>query len=188
MKYLYPFLLFAVLSAAAFATETSDKFAQYLPNFAAEDGKVRESAQQDWQKAVLGEPANRAEAVKLMLDQLAKDNPVETSLWLLRQTGYSAGSEAVPTLVKYLGNSEKRLADEAARALGRIPTAEASAALKAADTKLTNDVIIERNHDRNILNKNSKETALPQALFAADGKTVADWMKKYDSLSDYEKS
>lgn len=188
MKHFYTLFLFAVLSATVAASETSDKFAQYLPGFSAQDGKVREEAQQGWQNVCLASPETRSESVKLMLEQLGKENPVETTVWLLRQLGYTAGNEAVPVITKFMGNSEKRVADEAARALGRIPGTESAAALNAANSKLSKDVTNDRNLNRSILKEVGNEKEMPMALFAAETGAVADWMKKYDELSDYEKS
>lgn len=172
MKTIYSSLLLIALTAAgsiAYASETSDLFNDRLPKMASENQDQRKNAQQDWMRHCLQNSNNaeiRKEACRLMCDQLAKETPLETKVWLVRQLAYIGDQDVVESLKKAANDNEKRVADEATRALADIAGGE----------------------DRNVLRKNANETKMPMAIPYASEDAVADWMKNYDSLDDLAKA
>ncbi|MDR3233251.1 MAG: hypothetical protein LBT46_06260 [Planctomycetaceae bacterium] len=175
----------------AFASETSDKFAQLVPNFAAKDTNQQRDAQQIWQTLCQGIGSNaalRSEVNQLMTSQLTKDNPVETTVWLLRQLGITGDASVVPTAAKFLDDKEIRIKDEAARALANIPGHEAVQALKKAGNNTNaKDALTARNL-KTFTSADTAEKALPQGIAYASQREVAQWMAKYDSFSNEQKA
>ncbi|MDR3181894.1 MAG: HEAT repeat domain-containing protein [Planctomycetaceae bacterium] len=174
----------------AFASETSDKFAQLVPDFAAQDLNQRKNAQQSWQAICQGignNAALRSEVNKLITAQLAKDNPVETTVWLLRQLGLTGDASVVPTAAKFLDNKEASIRDEAARALANIPGNEAAQALKKSGNADAKNALISKEYKASAPAA-AVETALPQGIPYAAARTVAQWMAKYETLSNEQKA
>ena len=143
MKAFRFFIISAVLvtvCAWVSASETSDNFAKWVNDFAASDINTKRDAQQNWQNFCRQQghiPEVQKEIIRVSAEQLVKDNPVETAVWIVRQLGAVGDATAVPTLAKCLTNSEVRIRDEAARALANIPGREAEAVLKSNNAILT---------------------------------------------------
>lgn len=194
MKKIHYTLLFAVLTALAgtvYASETSDLFVDRVPKMASENQDERKNAQQDWQNHCLQKGNNAAvrdEINKLTLEQLSKDNPVETSVWLIRQLGVTGDASVVEVLSKLLASDEIRIRDEAARVLGTIPSKEAEDSLKKSVSALTKSVLGDRALDRNMVKATGSETVMPLAMPYSSEKIVADWMKNYANLDETEKA
>lgn len=193
MKTVRYFVLLAVTLAALGglrASETSDNFAKWVPDMASQDDNARKNAQQNWQNLCRTTGANaelQKEVNGLAVEQLAKENPVETAVWLIRQLGITGDDAVVPTLVKFMDDKEIRIRDEAARALANIPGKAAEDALKASDTQLAKDALKDRANSRDLAKKFAAETQMPQAIPYAEATEVAVWMKGYNKLGDYEK-
>lgn len=197
MKTLRFFAAFVALLAAhtfVSASETSDNFAKWVPNFAASDMNQRKDAQQDWQNFCRqngNDPDVRKEIMRVSAEQLAKDNPVDTTVWIVRQLGIVGDTTAVPTLAKCLSSNEVRIRGEAARALANISGTEAEEALKKVATAETKDALTARTIKANVPNNREAETQFPQAIpyipFAR-GADIASWMEGYSKLSDMEKA
>jgi len=200
MKTLRLFLVFALLavaSAVVSASETSDNFAKWVPDFASPDLNKQRDAQQQWQSFCLQQGNDseiRKEIIRVSADQLAKQNPVDTSVWIVRQLGMVGDAAAVPVLVKCLGNSEVRVRDEAARALANIPGKEAEDALKnntlILTSQLAKDALRSRAIKADIPKDNAVETQLPLAIpfLPRDNTEVATFLEGYSQLSDMEKA
>jgi HEAT repeat protein len=190
MKRLFLTCAFFLACTILSASETSDKFTAWLPDFASADLAKQETAQQGWQslcRAVGNNNALRNEVIKLTIDQLAKENPVETSVWLIRQLGIVGNASAVSTLAKFLDDKEVQIRDEAARALANISGPEAAAALKKNNSQLAKDALTSKAHKQNIPLE-GVETAMPQAIPYASEREVAAWMRGYDKLSNDAKA
>lgn len=193
MRTLHYFVLFLALGffgGNLFASETADLFKDRLPKMSSENQDERKNAQQDWMRYCLqngNKSEIREEACNLMLEQLGNDTPVETKVWLIRQLGYIGDDAAVSGLKKVLSSDEKRVADEAARALANIPGDAAAAALKEVGTELAKAALHEAGLDRDVLRKNENETAMPMAIPYVSEEKVAEWMKGYASMDDLEK-
>jgi len=201
MKALRLFLIVAVLIAAhavLSASEISENFAKWVPDFAASDLNKQRDAQQQWQAFCLqkgNDPDVRKEIVRVSAEQLAKQNPVDTSVWIVRQLGMVGDAAAVPVLVKCLANSEVRVRDEAARALANIPGKEAEDALKnntlILTSQLAKDALTSRAIKADIPKDNAVETQLPLAISnlpMRNSPELATLMEGYDKLSDMEKA
>jgi len=174
MKTLRFFAAVAVLTAACAmvsASEVAENFANWMPNFAASDQNQRRDAQQNWQRFCQQQgyiPEVQKEIIRVSAEQLTKENPVDTSVWIIRQLGFVGDASAVPALVKCLTSSEVRIRDEVARALANIPGKEAEEALKAVSTiaamQLAKDAITSRTIKADIPRGDGVETALPMAI------------------------
>jgi len=202
MRTLRFFATFAVLLMACtvvFASETAENFARWVPNFAASDQNQRRDAQQNWQDFCLqrgNDPVILREIIRVSADQLAKDNPVDTTIWIVRQLGMVGDATAVPTLARFLTNTEVRIRDEAARALASIPGTEAENALKAAGNliftaQLTRDALTSRTIQADVPRNDGAETQMPMAvpfLPPASNAEITALLERYPSLSDMEKA
>ena len=201
MKTFRFFATFALLLTAyglVSASETSDNFAKWVPNFAASDLNQRRDAQQDWQNFCRqqgNKPDVQKEIIRVSVEQLAKDNPVDTSVWIIRQLGIVGDATAVPALAKCLTHNEVRIRDEAARALANIPGREAETALKNVKViiaaQLAKDALAARTIKADIPKNSTVETQFPQAIpyipFASNAE-ITTWMQGYASLSNMEKA
>ena len=180
------------------ASETSDNFANWLPNFAASNLDQRKDAQQNWQNFCRqkgNNPEIQKEIIRVSTEQLAKDNPVDTTVWITRQLGIVGDATAVPALAKLLANNEVRVRDEAARALANIPGKEAEDALKAvnaiAAAQLAKDALTARTIKAGIPKNDGIESQFPQAIpyiISADDAQVKVLMEGYNRLSNMEKA
>jgi len=199
MKTLRFFATIAVfITACAFvsASETSDNFAQWVPNFASSNLDQRRDAQQNWQNLCRqqgNKPDVQKEIIRVSVEQLAKENPVDTAVWIIRQLGIVGNATAVPALTKCLANGEVRIRDEAARALANIPGKEAEDALRRASTvataQLTKDALNARTIKAALPKNNPVETQLPLALPNTTNKAeMTALFSRYAQLSDMEKA
>ena len=203
MRVLRFFATFAILAMACtlvFASETSDNFAQWMPHFASSDLNQRRDAQQNWQNFCRqrgNNPDVQKEISRVSVEQLAKDNPVETTIWITRQLGIVGDATAVPTLARLLTNGEVRIRDEAARALANIPGAEAENALKnnnvIVSAQLARDALTSRAIKANIPRDDGVETAMPMAVpflpaAPATLNEIANLVQQHVNLSDMEKA
>ena len=201
MKTVRFFATFAILMMACTlvsASETAENFAQWVPNFASSDTNQRRTAQQNWQNFCRqkgNNPDVQKEIIRVSLEQLAKENPVETSVWIIRQLGAVGDATAVPALARLLSNAEVRIRDEAARALANIPGTEAANALRnssaIATAQLARDALTSRAIKADIPRDNGVETQMPMAvpfLPPTSNAEITALLEKYPSLSDMEKS
>jgi HEAT repeat protein len=191
IRFLTVFALTAMMVSVLFAAEITKQTVPRASELASENLQEREKVQQDWQNYCRSIGLNvqlSAIASEEMLNVINnKDIPVEASVWLIRQLGIVGGGWVPSHLEKFLDHENIRIRDEAARALANIPGAKSAEVLKKSNSQLAKDALAEHNPDRDILKKTGNETALPQGLPYADKNVVAEWMKKYDNLSDVEK-
>ena len=191
-------VVFFTACAMVSASEVSTNFAQWMPNFASSDQNQRRDAQQNWQNLCRQQghvPAVQKEIIAVSVEQLAKNNPVDTSVWIIRQLGTVGDATAVPALTRSLASNEVRVRDEAARALANIPGREAEDALKAVGTiaaaQLAKDALTARAVKADLPKDNAVETVLPMAVpylpFTATA-DIAAFMEGYKRLSDMEKA
>ena len=201
MKTLHFFTTVAVFVTACTmlaASETAENFARWAPNFAASDLNQRRDAQQNWQNFCRqrgNDPAIQQEIIRVSVEQLAKENPLETTLWIVRQLGIVGDVTAVPALARLLPNSEVRIRDEAARALANIPGTEAENALKNNNLILTaqlaRDALTSRAISENIPSDDGVETQLPMAIPFITLGSHAEFMallQRFQELSEMEKA
>jgi len=207
MKTLHLFTTVAVLTAACImvsasksrASEIAENFARWVPNFAASDQNQRRDAQQNWQRFCQQQghiPENQREIIRLSLEQLAKDNPVDTSVWLIRQLGTVGDATAVPALARSLTSNEIRIRDEAARALANIPGREAEEALRRAGSliltaPLARDALTSRAVKADPPKDDGVETAMPMAIAHAPsgpGAGTISMVGRVEALSNMEKA
>lgn len=184
--------------AAISASETSDHFAKWMPNFAASDIDQRRDAQQAWQNFCRQQgykPEVQKEIIRVSVEQLAKENPVDTTVWIVRQLGAVGDATAVPALAKCLTVNEVRVRDEAARALANIPGKEAEDVLKRNNAilsaQLAQDALTARSIKANLPRNNGVESQFPQAIPYipfANAAELKTWMEGYSKLSDMEKA
>jgi HEAT repeat protein len=182
------------------ASETSDNFAQWVPNFASSDMNQRRDAQQNWQNFCRqkgNNPEVQKEIIRVSTDQLAKDNPADTTVWIVRQLGIVGDATAVPALAKLLANNEVRIRDEAARALANIPGTASENALKASNliiaAQLAKDALTSRTIKADIPRNDGVETAMPMAVpfILPAANAYADFtalLDRYSSLNTMEKA
>ena len=201
MKTLRFFASTAVLLTACAmvsASEVSDNFVKWMPNFASSDIEQLKNAQQNWQNLCRQQghiPAIQKEIIQVSVEQLAKNNPVDTNVWIIRQLGIVGDASAVPALAKCLASTEVRVRDEAARALANIPGKEAEDALKAVSTiaaaQLAKDALYARTIKAEPPKNNAVETQFPQALpylpVTANAE-ITTFMEGYEKLNDMEKA
>ena len=186
------------------ASETADNFAQWVTNFASteldRDGRFaqRRDAQQNWQNYCRqkgNDPDVQKEIIRVSLEQLAKENPVDTSVWIIRQLGAVGDATAVSALARLLSNTEVRIRDEAARALANIPGTEAATALRnnsaIATAQLARDALTSRAIKADIPRDNGVETQMPMAvpfLPPTSNAEITALLEKYPSLNNMEKA
>ena len=204
MRTLRFFATFAVLLTATtmvFASETAENFARWVPNFASENMNERRDAQQNWQNFCWqrgNDPAIQREIIRVSVEQLARENPMETTIWIIRQLGIVGDATAVPAVARHLTHGEVRVRDEAARTLALIPGQEAENALRtggnlALTAQLTKDALTARAAAANIPRDDGVETAMPMVIpFLPPGSetfaTISALLERYPSLSDMEKA
>ena len=204
MKTFRFFATVAVLAATCtivFASETSDKFAEWVRDFASPDIKQRQEAQQNWQTYCRekGNDSNiRKEIVQVSVNQLAKANPVDTTVWIMRQLGTvcdASDKMTIQVLGKCLEDNEVRVRDEAARALANIPGKEVEDIVKRingrGESQLVKDLMTSRTIKADIPSNTAVESQYPQAIPyvpMANLNEVAAWLKGYDKLGDMEKA
>jgi len=194
-------ILCAVLVTAyipLFASETSNNFAQWMPHFAASDINQRRDAQQAWQNYCRQQghkPDVQEEIIRVSIEQLAKENPVDTTVWIVRQLGSVGDAAAVPALAKCLTSNEVRIRDEAARALANIPVKEAEDVLKRNNTilsaQLARDALTARTIKADVPKDDGIESQMPLAIPyipSADAAEIKTWMEGYSKLNDMEKA
>ena len=178
------------------ADQIRSDFAKWLPNMNADDSKLqeREASQQGWQKYCMYVGAPGREDLKkvvnsLAVEQLDKDIPVVTKVWLLHQLAWTAGASEVGAIAKLLDDGQMKIRDEAARTLANIPGPEAEKALKDAtktgDQKRIDDAIADRVP---VPAKFADETVMPFAIPYSSEQDIAKWMDGYDKMDDYLKA
>lgn len=193
-------VLFLTLSIGAIAQDSAQiasDFEKGLPQMSSSNIQEMETAQQSWQKVCMqsGAPGNESlkkEVNRLMIEQLEKDIPVVTKVWLLHQLTWTGGEAEVGPIAKLLDHAEIRIRDGAARALAGIPAPSAAQALKDAE-KQAKEAELKRLQDA--LEARSAtpaqfppESEMPLALPYAKEEKVADWMKGYDKMGDFDKA
>ena len=184
--------------ATVSASETSGNFAKWVPNLASTDLNTKKDAQQNWQNFCRQQghlPEVQKEIIKVSVEQLAKDNPVDTTVWIVRQLGAVGDATAVSALEKCLASNEVRIRDEAARALANIPGKEAEDVLKSSNTILiaqhAKDALTARAIKANPPKNDGVETQFPQAIPyipIASASEISTWMEGYGKLTDIEKA
>ncbi|MGL6196170.1 MAG: HEAT repeat domain-containing protein, partial [Thermoguttaceae bacterium] len=178
------------------AEQITANFEQWLPDMSADDAEIakREAAQQGWQKCCMyaGAPENaelRKVVNKLMTDQLGKDIPVTTKVWLLHELAWTGTADEVPAIAKLLDDPQFKIQDEAIRALATIPAEEAAAALKNAVRKDNEQRIKDALAFRAAkYNFDTKETTMPLAMPFVKEAEVEKWMQGYDKFDDFKKA
>jgi hypothetical protein len=209
MKIKFKFFIAVTLSAVILAginvnaSDISDKFNKLIPNIGAADLGARASAQSEW-KAICLKNANdsvkRAEATKLMVEYLQKDDANgETIISLLSTLGLIGDDSVVPAIEKFLGNREikfvdpalagegrKLIIDEAARALARIPGEAAAKALSSTNSIYARSGQIARAKRSSV--KIENETQMPLAIPYASQEEVDQYVSNFASLSDVAKT
>ncbi|MCL2347204.1 MAG: HEAT repeat domain-containing protein [Planctomycetaceae bacterium] len=198
MKYRFTTLtviLALLLTGGTLSAQNSD-LSTLIPDMSSQDMKVRADAQQTWQKECMkaGAPGNTAaqsDVCKQMAEQLGKDLPPVTKVWLLHQIGWVGNAEIVPAVAALLNDNVYVVRDEAVRALAKIPAPEALDALKnalaketdAAKKKVLEDAIASRNVSLAV----GVETKAPQSLPYVSEDEFAAWMKNYATMSNDDK-
>ena len=178
------------------ADQIRSDFAKWLPNMSADDSQIRdrEAAQQGWQKHSMYVGAPGREELKkvvnsLAVEQLDKDIPVTTKVWLLHELAWTAGASEVDAIAKLLDDGQMKIRDEAARTLANIPGPEAEKALKDAtktgDQKRIDDAIADRVP---VPAKFAGEKTMPFAIPYSSDDDVAKWMDGYDKMEDFLKA
>ena len=183
-----------------FASETAENFARWVPNFASENMDERRNAQQNWQTFCQqrgNDPAIQREIIRVSTERLAQNNPVETTIWIIRQLGIVGNATAVPAVARHLTSSEVRVRNEAARALALIPGPEAESALRRNNqnipVQLAGDALTARAAAANIPRDDGAETVMPMVIpFLPPGSetfaAITALLERYPSLSDMEKA
>lgn len=193
-------LLFGVaimlLATAVFAQSTAENFEKWLPDMSSLDRQKKENSQQSWEKICMstGAPGNeelRKEVNSLMTEQLDKDIPLDTKVWLLYQLRFTGDASVVPAVTKCLKDIQTRIRDEAARALAQNPSKEAEDALKTALShadneldKLRYEIALQSRHQTFAV---PSETKMPMAIPYVSSEKVDEWMSAYDELDKTEK-
>jgi HEAT repeat protein len=188
------------------ASEIEDKFNQLLPNIGASDLSARANAQSEWQAICLknsNDPAKRAEAVKLMINQLQKnDVNGETAIAFLSVLGIIGDNSAVPTIKEFLGNRDIKfvdvslakegqvlVVDEAVRALARIPGNESATALKSTNKAYSEYAQSGQiAHDKKSNLKIGVETEMPMAIPYAAQSEVDKYLSTFATQNDVVKT
>ncbi|MDR1478212.1 MAG: HEAT repeat domain-containing protein [Planctomycetaceae bacterium] len=185
------------------ASEISDKFKELLPNIGAVDLSARAKAQQEWQTICLkssADSAKRAEAVKLMTEQLNKnDVNGETAISFLSVLGLIGDAAVVPTIKKFLGNREIKfvdetlakegkvlITDEAVRALARIPSRSAVTALSSTNSIYARSGLIAQEKRKKV--KIGVENKMPMAIPYATQKEVDRYVSNFAAQNDVVKT
>lgn len=183
-------LIFA--GASLFAQSTAEDFAKWLPDMASQTPQTKQNAQLSWEKICMssgapGKEELRKEVNKLMTEQLNKDIPLDTKVWLLYQLRFTGDASVVPAVAARLTDLQTRVRDEAARVLAQNPSKEAEEALSAALEKTDNEVEKTRIKDalaaRKLDLKVGRETEMPMAIPYASAEEVDKWVADYDKLN-----
>jgi len=184
-------LLFVLLMFLSAGAVFSQNLAELIPDMASDDLNNRADAQQQWQKICFeagapGQEAKRTDVNKQMCEQLEKDLPVVTKVWLLHEMQWTGKADVVPTLAKLLDDPERRIREEAARALAKNPSGEALEALKNTKTvdKTIEDAIASRTVDLTV----GVESEFPQNIPYVSDAELKKLLENYAKLSDLEKS
>jgi len=193
-------LLFVFAALAQAQDITADQirsdFAKWLPNMSADDSRLgdREAAQQGWRKYCMyaGAPdkaALKAVVNELMVEQLDKDIPVITKVWLLHNLAWTAGEKEVPAIVKLLNDPQIKIVDEATRALATIPGEAAANALKSvSQNDATKRIATALRNREPVAAKFPLEKTMPLAIPYASDAEVDKWMEGYSKLSNLDKA
>lgn len=188
-------LSLCAFAAPSFAQDAAETFKATVEKMTPSDWtnedqiKEMENAQKTWMNLCLQQLDQREATLSLMKDALAQDYPTATKQWLLHLVGWVGDDSCVDVLASFLASDEPALFDEAARALVQIGSEKAVAALNAAkekidDPKKIEGYLVNVNVDLSI----GVETELPQALPYASDKEFADYMAKFNDLSDDDKA
>jgi len=201
MRTLRFFAIFALLAMACTtvaASETAENFARWVSNFASPEMNQRRDAQQNWQTFCRQRgngPEVQKEIIRVSVEQLAKDNPVETTIWIVRQLGIVGDATAVPAVARLLTHGEVRIRNEAARTLATIPGPEAENALKnnnaIISAQLAKDALTSRVIKADIPRRDGVETAMPMAVpFTSDAPNarIGTLLEEYPKLGNMEKA
>ena len=199
MRTLRFFTTFAVLLTATsmvFASETAENFARWVPNFASENMNERRSAQQQWQNFAVqrgNDPAIQREIIRVSTEQLARNNPVETTIWIIRQLGIVGDATAVPAVARHLTSNEVRVRNEAARTLALIPGQEAEDALRNDAAQLARDALASRAIIADIPRDDGVETTMPMIIpFLPPGSdtfvAITAVLERYPNMCNMEKA
>ncbi len=178
------------------ADQIRSDFAKWLPDMSADDSRLaqREAAQQGWQKYCMaaGAPGNadlKAVVNDLMVEQLDKDIPVITKVWLLHELAWTAGAKEVPAIAKLLDDPQTKIGDEAARTLSAIPGPEAADALKnASQNDPTKRIAAALENREPVPAKLSDEKMLPLAIPYVSDAELDKWMDGYSKQSNLDKA
>ncbi len=196
-------ILLLFFCATAFAQneptpeQIATDFAQWLPQMSAEDLGQREAAQQGWQRYCLsagapGKTESLAVVNRLMSEQLDKDIPVVSKVWLLHELAWTAGASEVEAIAKLLGDPELKIRDEAMRTLAKISAPEAKqaleAALKNADGAEQKRLQAAVEAIAPVSPKFAPETEMPQAFPYAPERDAIRWLRGYAKMNDIEKA
>ena|GEM_PF-990263 len=189
-----------LVASAVYASDVATNFARWVPDFAASNLDTRKDAQQNWQRFCQQQghiPENQREIIRVSAEQLANANPVDTSVWIIRQLGTVGDATAVPALAGLLTHSEVRIRDEAARALANIPFQEAEDALKANSQivamQLAQDALAARTQSAGIPRADGVESVMPMAipflpLTLNANPDISAFLEEYSQLNDMEKA
>ena len=194
--FLFVFAAFAQAQENITAEKITADFQKWLPDMSADDAKLgaRESAQQGWQKLCMfaSNPGNEkllATVNDLMVEQLDKDIPVITKVWLLHQMAWTGSAKEVSAVAKLLDDPQVKIADEAARTLSTIPGAEAENALKnAAKNDPIKRIAVALDNRNPVSTKLSTEKTLPLAIPYVSDAELDKWMEGYAKQSDLDKA
>ena len=193
------FFLFAGLLQAQdkiTADQIRSDFAKWLPNMNADDSRLgdREAAQQGWRKYCMyaGAPdqaALKAVVNELMLEQLDKNIPVVTKVWLLHNLAFTAGEKEVPAIVELLNDPQTKIVDEAARTLSAIPGNAAANALKnVSQNDPTKRIAAAVQNREPVSPVFPLEKTMPLAIPYVSDAELDKWMDGYGKLTNLEKA
>ena len=188
-------LSLCAFAAPSFAQDAAETFKATVEKMSPSDWtnddqiKEMENAQKTWMNLCLQQLDQREAALSLMKEALGQDYPTATKQWLLHLVGWVGDDSCVDVLSSFLTSDEPALFDEAARALVQIGSEKAAAALNAAkekidDPKKIDGYLVNLNVDLSI----GVETELPLALPYLSDKEFADYLAKFNDLSDDDKA
>ncbi|MCL2118786.1 MAG: hypothetical protein FWH27_10215 [Planctomycetaceae bacterium] len=191
------FLFAALLQAQDMtADQIRSDFMKWLPDMSADDSRLgdREAAQQGWQKYCMyaGSPdqANLKMVVnELMVEQLDKDIPLVTKVWLLHNLAWTAGEKEIPAIVQLFNDPQMKIVDEAVRTLAAIPGEAAENALKSASQNDSARRIATALQNRQPVSAAfSPESIMPLAIPCASDAELDELMSGYANLSHVEQA